>query len=116
MRAPARPTLFRSLAPAPAMEVIQMDARSEQAAWNLPRIQVGVYRRLDNRFEGLPDDSPRGLELHNTRKEALHEVFDAEESAQVLDWGATGDTHSHEYIELLIGAVATPALDRKSGV
>ena len=86
-----------------------MDARSEQAAWNLPRIQVGVYRRLDNRFEGLPDDSPRGLELHNTRKEALHEVFDAEESAQVLDWGATDDTHSHEYIELLIGAVATPA-------
>ena len=27
-----------------------------------------VYRRLDNRAEGLADDSPRALDLHNQRK------------------------------------------------
>lgn len=72
-------------------------------------ITLGVFRRLDNRFEGLPDDSPRGLELHNRRKEALHEVFDAERSVQVLRWGDTDDTRSHEYVELLIAAAASPA-------
>jgi hypothetical protein len=86
-----------------------MEAHREQSAPNLPRIQIGVFRRLDNRFENLPDDSPRGLELHNRRKEALHEVFSVEKSVLVLDWGQTDDTKSHEYVELLIGAVATPA-------
>lgn len=85
-----------------------MEEHSEQSAPNLPRIQIGVFRRLDNRFENLPDDSPRGLELHNRRKEALHEVFDAETNILVLDWGQTDDTQSHEYVELLIAAVATP--------
>jgi hypothetical protein len=81
-----------------------------QDAANLPpRITIGVFRRLDNRFEDLPDDSPRGLELHNRRKEALHEVFDSEKSVEVLDWGQTNDTQSHEYVELLIGVAAAPA-------
>src|SRR6266851_462638 len=78
----------------------------EQASKTLPRIEVGVFRRLDNRFEGLSDESPRGLELHNRRMEALHEVFDAEKSVEVLDWGQTNDTQSHEFVELLIGTVA----------
>jgi hypothetical protein len=87
-----------------------MDQTSEQAVPKaLPRIIVGVYRRLDNRFEGLPDDSPRALELHDRRKQALHEAFDAERSVQVLDWGQTNDAESHEYVELLIGAAAAPA-------
>ncbi|SRR6266568_2880808 len=80
---------------------------SEQVVPNaLPRITLGVFRRLDNRFEGLPDDSPRRLELHNRRKEALHKAFDGEKSVEVLDWGQTNDAQSHEYVELLIGAVA----------
>ena len=86
---------------------------SQSSTQGIPKpgqlITLGVFRRLDNRFEGLPDDSPRGLELHNRRKAALHEVFDSEKSVEVLDWGATDDTQSHEYVELLIGAVATPA-------
>ena len=34
-------------------------------------LKLGVYRRLDNRAEGLGDDSPRAIELHNRRKKAL---------------------------------------------
>jgi hypothetical protein len=41
-------------------------------------LKLCVYRRLDNRIEGLGDDSPRPLELHNRRKDALHSVFDGE--------------------------------------
>lgn len=70
-------------------------------------VTLGVYRRLDDRFEGLSDDSPRALELHNHRKEALHEVFDGDPNIQVMDWGDTDDSRSHEYVELVLGAAAT---------
>jgi hypothetical protein len=71
-------------------------------------ITLGVYRRLDNRFEDLSDDSPRALELHNRRKEALHQVFDGDLVLRVTDWGATNDTHPHEYVEVsLLVAAAT---------
>jgi len=33
-------------------------------------IRLGVFRRLDNRLEGLDDQSPRALELHTRRKRA----------------------------------------------
>jgi hypothetical protein len=72
------------------------------------RVKVGVFRRLDNRFEGLPDDSPRALELHNRRKEALHSTFDTQKSIEVINWGDTDDTHSHEFVEIVLGAVAVP--------
>jgi len=57
-----------------------------------PRITLtlGVFRRLDNRFEGLSDDSPRALELHNRRRDALHEVFEVSTSVAVVDWGPDG--------------------------
>ncbi len=70
-------------------------------------VTLGVYRRLDNRFEGLGDDSPRALELHNQRKEALHEVFDGDNNIYVLDWGDTDDSSAHEYVELILGAAAS---------
>ncbi len=80
---------------------------SDQATTNpLPRIQLGVFRRLDNRFEGLPDDSARALELHNRRRGALHEVFDSKKSVEVVDWGQTDDTRPHEFVEIVLGAVA----------
>jgi len=40
------------------------------------KLWVGVYRRLDNRAEGLSDDSPRAVELHNRRKKALHDALE----------------------------------------
>jgi len=69
-------------------------------------ITLGVFRRLDNRFEDLSDDSPRALELHNRRKDALHAVFDNDPILKVVDWGETDDSRSHEYVELLLSIVA----------
>jgi hypothetical protein len=70
-------------------------------------ITLGVYRRLDNRFEGLSDDSPRALELHNRRKGALHAVLDGDGSIRVTDWGDTDDSRPHEYVEVALGAAST---------
>src|SRR5262249_30567039 len=71
------------------------------------QLMLGVYRRLDNRFEGLSDESPRALELHNRRKFALHDVFDRQKEVTVSDWGKTDDTTPHEFVELSIGALAS---------
>jgi hypothetical protein len=70
-------------------------------------LKIGVYRRLDNRFEGLSDDSPRALELHNRRKEALHAVLDNESAIHIEDWGNTDDTQPHEFVEIILGVAAT---------
>jgi hypothetical protein len=72
------------------------------------QIQVGVYRRLDNRLEGLSDDSPRALELHNERRDALLEALDGCPDMKVRDWGKTKDTESHELVELLVEFVTSP--------
>lgn len=73
-------------------------------------INLGVYRRLDNRLEGLSDDSPRAIELHNRRKEALHNILESVENIEVTDWGRTDDSDPHEFVELTIGAIATATL------
>ena len=70
-------------------------------------ITLRVYRRLDNRLEGLSDDSPRALELHNRRKDALHGVLDGDYIIRVMDWGNTDDSRPHEYVELALGVAAT---------
>ena len=72
-------------------------------------LKLGVYRRLDYRAEGLGDDSPRALELHNLRKRALHEVFDHEPNIQVIDWGNTDDEHPHEFVELVLSIAGSAA-------
>ena len=70
-------------------------------------IKLRVYRRLDNRFEGLSDDSPRALELHNRRKHALHAVFDGDPTIRVTDWGVTDDAQAHEFVDVVLGATVT---------
>ena len=70
-------------------------------------ITLEVYRRLDNRFEGLRDDSPRALELHNRRRDTLHAVLDGDHIIRVTDWGDTDDSGPHELVELALGAGAT---------
>jgi len=69
-------------------------------------IRIGVYRRLDNRTEGLDDDSARALELHRRRRDALHSALGSDPDLQVVDWGQTDDFCSHEYVELLVASVA----------
>jgi hypothetical protein len=77
-------------------------------------ITLGVFRRLDNRFEGESDESPRAVELHRRRKDALHAIFGQGAPVQVLDWGDTDDTRPHEFVTLtlasLTGAVFTYAM------
>jgi hypothetical protein len=74
-------------------------------------IVLEVTRRLDNRFENLPDDSPRALELHNRRKSALNDVFHNEPILRVTDWGLTNDTKPHEYVELILMVVASKIIE-----
>ena len=66
------------------------------------QIRLIVYRRLDNRLEGLPDDSPQALELHNRRRATLHEVLDGNPGWIVPHWGKTDDTVPHEWVELVV--------------
>lgn len=69
-------------------------------------VMLGVYRRLDNRFENQADDSPRALELHNLRRDALHSAFDGENEISVVAWGDTDDVNPHEFVELSLAGVA----------
>ncbi|VVN23271.1 hypothetical protein [Pseudomonas fluorescens] len=69
-------------------------------------VLLGVYRRLDNRFENEADDSPRALELHNRRRDALHSAFDGQGEIRVVTWGATDDGNPHEFVELSLAGVA----------
>lgn len=73
-------------------------------------LKLEVYRRLDNRLEGLSDESPRALELHYRRKDALREILDSEPLIQVTDWGDTDDTNPHELVEIALGAASTAAI------
>ena len=86
-----------------------MDNQAQPAT--LPHIVISVYRRLDELDAGLTRDSPESLERHNRRKEALHEVFDRKKSIEVLDWGATDDTQSHELVEIIIGALVAKGFE-----
>lgn len=70
-------------------------------------IQLYVYRRLDNRDRGLPDDSPEAFELHLLRKKALHEALGNVDGWNV-DWGEVDDTKSHELAELFVWVVSNP--------
>src|SRR5580658_4277545 len=73
-------------------------------------IRLSVYRRLDNRAEGLEDDSPRALELHNRRKDALHQALDGIGAWKIKDWGVTDDTSPHELTEIVLAVVSSPQL------
>ena len=69
------------------------------------QLTVGVYRRLDNRLQGEPEDSDLAWELHRRRRRALEDAFAADSGLQVLDWGDTRDEErTHEFVELLIAA------------
>jgi hypothetical protein len=74
------------------------------------QIHLRVWRRLDNRLEGLPDDSPRAVELHNERRDALVEALDGRRDMRVLDWGQTKDAQTHELVELVVEVVTSPTV------
>jgi hypothetical protein len=69
-------------------------------------VMLGVYRRLDNRLENQADDSPRALELHIRRRDALHSAFDGESEIKVVTWGDADDVKPHEFVEVSLSWVA----------
>jgi hypothetical protein len=71
-------------------------------------LKLWVYRNLSNRLEGLPDDSPRALELHNLRKAALHEALDPGDAWTVEKWGVTDNAEPHELTEIILAIAANP--------
>jgi hypothetical protein len=72
------------------------------------KIRLFVYRRLDNRTEGLSDESPRALELHIRRRDALHEVLSGVAGWTVESWGDTDDPQPHELVDLIVAITSNP--------
>ena len=73
-------------------------------------ITLGVYRRTYDPPAGVPGDQAKDLELHNLRKEALHEVLDNQQIAQVYDWGFANDSRPHEFVEIFLGGMVTTVI------
>src|SRR5687768_2953124 len=72
-------------------------------------ISIGIFRTFGNELEQPINDNAVALQLHNKRKNALHETFDRQNEVEVKSWGQTDDTTPHEYVEIIIGALL-PAL------
>lgn len=70
-------------------------------------IQVGVFRIFGNELENPVEDNKVALQLHNNRKQALHDVFDNQKDVEVSDWGQTDDSQPHEFVTIAIGIGAT---------
>jgi len=70
-------------------------------------MEVGVFRIFGNELENPVDDNKVALQLHNKRKQALHDVFDNQQDVEVADWGKTDDSQPHEFVEIAIGIGAT---------
>jgi len=70
-------------------------------------IQIGVFRIFGNELEQPLNDNEVALQLHNNRKQSLHDVFDNQKEIEVLDWGQTDDSQPHEFVSIAIGIGAT---------
>ncbi len=73
------------------------------------KLNLGVYRRLDERFLELSaaEDAKMALDLHNKRKFALEDVLEDKAVLSVADWGETKDENPHEFVEIALGVVGT---------
>jgi hypothetical protein len=70
-------------------------------------ISIGVFRIFGNELENPVDDYKVALQLHNIRKQSLHDVFDNQKELDVIDWGQTDDSQPHEFVSIAIGIGAT---------
>jgi hypothetical protein len=73
------------------------------------QITLGVFRDLTNRMRGEPDDGPLARLAHERRKEALEEDLRAP-GVKVVDWGETKDQNPHEYVQLVLEFLSSPAV------
>jgi hypothetical protein len=70
---------------------------------------LGVYRDLENRRCGEPDDGPLARAAHQRRRQALESDL-AEPCYMVVSWGDTKDTRPHELVEVVVGFLSSPAV------
>ena len=66
--------------------------------------RVGVYRVQ------IGDTNTLSLERHQARAAALRAEFTQDDDVQVLDWGDNDDPQPHEFVELLVEVVSSPAV------
>ena len=70
-------------------------------------ISIGILRIFGDELENPVVDSDVALQLHNNRKQSLHDVFDNQQEIEVLDLGQTDDSQPHEFVSIAIGIGAT---------
>ncbi len=68
------------------------------------QIKLGIYR-----LEPWNDEPPRNREFHELRSSALHGALDDSPLWRVNDWGNTDDDEPHEFVEIVVALVSSPA-------
>jgi hypothetical protein len=71
------------------------------------QIELSVYRDLENRMRGQPDDGPLARAAHQKRKRAL-EADLGDKTFNVVSWGQTKDANPHEMVDLIVAIVTSP--------
>ena len=66
-------------------------------------ISIGIRRILGEELEPPVNDNDVALQLHNNRRQALHDVFDNQTDIEINDWGDTDDSQPHEFVSIAIG-------------
>jgi hypothetical protein len=59
----------------------------------------------------LSDHPSDAVELHNRRRNALHDVLDGEDTINVLDWGLTDNDHPQEFVEIILSVTSSIVFD-----
>lgn len=72
-------------------------------------IKLSIVRMLDDRMTAR-ENLALAKELHQKRAKALHDIFDHQKNVRVIDWGCTDDVNPHECVDLILSAIAVPAL------
>jgi hypothetical protein len=73
-------------------------------------LTLHVYRNLDNRIAGEPDDGSLAWQAHRERLRVLQETLD-DPAFRVRDWGVADDTERpHELAEVVAEVLANPTV------
>ncbi len=70
-------------------------------------IEIGIFRIFGDELDQPVIDIEVALQLHNNRKQALHDVFDNQQDVQVASWGDTDDSQPHEFVTIAVSIGAT---------
>ncbi len=71
-------------------------------------LHVTVHRRIDNWYQGLPDDVPLALALHHRRRQAIERALAVAGPWHVSDWGNTAAPEASYAVELRLTLEGDP--------